>query len=301
MKDQAERLREIMKELRQKNKYRETVGKSARSSARVIAVTSGKGGVGKTNVTANLAIALSELGLRVAVIDADLGLANIEVVFGIVPKFNLLDVIKKKRNILEVMTAGPGNVRFISGGSGVEELADINGEDLNGFIDQLGILDKIFDIILIDTGGGISDNVMRFVLAADEVILITTPEPTSLTDAYALIKMVSFKGKKQDIKILVNRAEDEKEAISAIDKLILVTEKFLNVKLDILGYILKDETVVKAVKQQVPFIIYSPRCTAAKYLRAVSEILANTGRKDVKRRMTGFRNFLIRFVELRKT
>lgn len=227
MKDQADRLRQIIDNL----KLRQAMNQAAllagikKKTARVITVTSGKGGVGKTNITINLAIALSELGKRVIILDADFGLANIDVLFGIVPQFTLVDVINNKKNILEVLADGPKNIKFISGGSGVEELVKLEKAQLERFVENISLLDKLADIILIDTGAGLSENVMSFVMAADEVLLVTTPEPTSITDAYALIKMVSNRNREKVIKVIVNRAENVGEADDILNKSSLCMNK----------------------------------------------------------------------------
>lgn len=282
MMDQAERLRQIIDnlKLRQATSQATLLSTAKKKSAKVITVTSGKGGVGKTNVTINMAISLSELGLKVIILDADFGLANIDILFGIMPKFSLVDVIHNRKNILEVLSDGPKNIKFISGGSGVEELIKLERSQLERFVDNISLLDKIADVILIDTGAGLSDNVMNFVMAADEVVLVTTPEPTSITDAYALIKMVSNRDKEKIIRVIVNRAENVNEANDILNKLSLVAQKFLTLKLHSLGYILQDDAVIKAVKMQQPFSLLFPKSQAAKNVREISKKLAD-GQDDV--------------------
>jgi flagellar biosynthesis protein FlhG len=210
MNDQAEMLRKIVN-MKSDNRQDNT-GSGSDKIARVITVTSGKGGVGKTNITINLALALSKKGLKVAILDADFGLANIDVLFGIIPKYTLLDLIHDEKNIFEILTDGPDNIKFLSGGSGVEELIRIDRKKLRKFVSSISLLDKLFDVILIDTGAGLSQNVMSFIMAADEVLLVTTPEPTAITDAYALVKMVSRRDKKKPINIIVNKADSVREA-----------------------------------------------------------------------------------------
>jgi flagellar biosynthesis protein FlhG len=298
MKDQADKLRQIIENL----KTRQAVGQATllgsfkSKSSKVITVTSGKGGVGKTNLTINLSIALSELGYRVVILDADFGLANIDVMFGIIPQYTLVDVIHDRKNILEVLCDGPQNIKFISGGSGVEELVKIEKSQLDKFISNISLLDKLADIILIDTGAGLSDNVMNFVMAADEVLLVTTPEPTSITDAYALIKMVSNRDKDKVIRVVINRAESLNEANDIMNKLSLVADKFLSLKLNPLGYILQDEMVYKAVKLQQPFMIYFPKSAASKSVRELSKKLVED--KDMKEDIgnTGIKGFVNRLV-----
>lgn len=271
MGDQAEALRKLADEARDTA----TSGTAAPKgrTAKVITITSGKGGVGKTNMTVNLGIALSRMGLKVVILDVDFGLANIDVLFGVVPKHTLVDLIRDERNIFEVLTNGPENVKFLSGGSGVEELVRLDNRQLKRFVGNIALLDKLYDVILIDTGAGLSRNVMNFIMAADEVLLVTTPEPTAITDAYALVKMVSRRDVKKPIRILVNKAESAREADDIITKLTTVSEKFLSLKLCKLGYILYDESVVRAVKQQKPFLIGFPKSQASRQVADVAAML----------------------------
>lgn len=265
MKDQAERLREIISSIKNyKEDEKNTVLLTEKPGSRVIAITSGKGGVGKTNFTVNLGIKFAKMGLRVVIIDADLGLANVDVVMGKMSKYNLSDVINSNRDILEILEEGYEGVRFVSGGSGVQELVKLNKTQLVDLLMKLGKLDEEADVILIDTGAGLSENVISFVHAAREVILLTTPEPTSITDAYALIKTITGRDKTKNIKVVVNRADNAAEAFNILDKLNVVTQKFLGVKLHKLGYILNDACVTKAVKIQQPFVISFNRSEAAK-------------------------------------
>ena len=271
MKDQAERLREIISSIKNyKDEENRTGILTNKPGSRVIAVTSGKGGVGKTNFTVNLGIKFAQMGLRVVIIDADLGLANVDVVMGKMSKYNLSDVINSNKNILEILEEGYEGVKFVSGGSGVQELVKLNRTQLVDLLMKLGRLDEEADIILIDTGAGLSENVISFVHAAREVILVTTPEPTSITDAYALIKTITHKDKTKNIKVVVNRADNAAEAFNILDKLNIVTQKFLGVKLQKLGYILNDTCVTKAVKIQQPFVISFARSEASKNMNDIA-------------------------------
>ncbi|HNR03976.1 MAG TPA: MinD/ParA family protein [Bacillota bacterium] len=271
MKDQAERLREIISSIKNyKDEEKRTGILTDKPGSRVIAVTSGKGGVGKTNFTVNLGIKFAQMGLRVVIIDADLGLANVDVVMGKMSKYNLSDVINSNKNILEILEEGYEGVKFVSGGSGVQELVKLNRTQLVDLLMKLGRLDEEADIILIDTGAGLSENVISFVHAAREVILVTTPEPTSITDAYALIKTITHKDKTKNIKVVVNRADNAAEAFNILDKLNIVTQKFLGVKLQKLGYILNDTCVTKAVKIQQPFVISFARSEASKNMNDIA-------------------------------
>lgn len=274
MKDQAEKLREIINNIKSHNEASLSNNISAKKTgARVITITSGKGGVGKTNFTVNLGIRFAQLGYRVVIIDADLGLANVDVVMGKMSKYNLSDVINSDKSILEILEEGPSGVKFISGGSGVQDLIKLNKAQLVDILIKLGKLDDEADIILIDTGAGLSENVMSFVHAAREVILVTTPEPTSITDAYALIKTITYRDKNKNIKIVVNRADNPAEALNILDKLNIVTEKFLGVKLHKLGYILNDACVSKAVKMQQPFVQSFVKSEATKNLHSIAGTL----------------------------
>jgi flagellar biosynthesis protein FlhG len=302
MKDQADRLRQVIDNLKIKQAMNQAsiTEQTVKRSARVITVTSGKGGVGKTNITINLAIALSEQGLRVVILDADFGLANIDILFGIIPRYTLVDVIKNKKNILEILSEGPRNTKFISGGSGVEELVKLDRDQLLRFVENISLLDKIADIILVDTGAGLSENVMSFVMAADEILLVTTPEPTSITDAYALIKMVSNRDKTKKIKVVVNRAESVNEANDILNKLVLVAERFLGLTLEPVGFILQDDAVIKAVKQQQPFAISFPRCQATKYIKDISGKLLESNNNIQVIHDVGFKGFINRLVGFMK-
>lgn len=297
--DQAEKLRSIINSINGiKNNVDGTQQESSvRKRARVITVTSGKGGVGKTNFSINMAILLSELDLRVVIIDADFGLANIDVILGVMPEFTLLDVIKDNKEIADILTDGPNNIKFISGGSGVEELIKLEKWQLDKFMEKMSQLDELADIIIVDTGAGLSENVLSFVVAADEVILVTTPEPTSITDAYALIKMVSKMDKNKVLKVVINRAEDDDEAQQILKKLIFASEKFLNYKIEPLGFILNDNIVIKAVKQQLPFILGYPRSTASRCMREIINKLSESYRTDKVQSTTGVKGFMGRLMK----
>lgn len=296
--DQADKLRQIISNIKNKNAQVQVAPERdmSRRNSRVITVTSGKGGVGKTNIAVNLGITLSEYGFKVIILDADFGLANIDVLFGIVPQYTLLDVINNKRNILEILTEGPKNIKFISGGSGVEQLAKLDKIQLDKFIENIGLLDKLADFIIIDTGAGVSENVISFIMAADEVLLVTTPEPTSITDAYALIKMVSNRDESRHIKLIVNRAENQTEAENILKKLSLVAERFLSVKLSPLGFILNDEAISKSVRMQQPFTIAYPKGNPTKQIRDISKKLVQIRADGNQGGMKAFVSRLVNFL-----
>ncbi len=247
MRDQASSLRELIGKINKKNTIKNT-NNSMKSISRVITITSGKGGVGKTNFTINLAIELSKLNQRVTIIDADLGLGNIDVVLGLVPKKTLANVIRNEDNILDIRIKGPNGIDIISAGSGIKEMINLPKSEINHLINNFLLLNDTTDYILIDTGAGINDSVITFVEAANEMILVVTPEPTSITDAYAVIKNIGKTDK--IIKIVVNRVENSQEGNDVFNKLNSATKRFLNIELEKLGFIYEDPAVKKSVKSQ---------------------------------------------------
>jgi flagellar biosynthesis protein FlhG len=269
-------------------------------NSRVITITSGKGGVGKTNFAVNTAIALMQQGQRVVILDADFGLANIEVVLGTIPKFTLLDVIKNKKNILEIISHGPNNVRFISGGSGVEELSRLSVTEINNFMKNINLLDSLFDIIIVDTGAGVSENVINMILAGDDVLVVTTPEPTSITDAYALIKIISSKSKDKNIKIIINRAESEKEAELVYSNLKEVVAKYLGNNIEFLGYLSQDDSVKRAVKKQNPFMISYPGSLISKQIIEISKKIVELKTQTNSKSHSGAKAFIKKFLQFVK-
>jgi flagellar biosynthesis protein FlhG len=288
--DQAEKLRDMVKS------RTNAAPKAPVLSSRVISVTSGKGGVGKTNFTINLAIQLSKQSQRVSIIDADFGLANIEVLFGILPRFSFADVLSGKKTMEEVITDGPFNIKFVSGGSGLTELANLTDQQLNRAMGSLELLDSFSDIILIDTGAGISKSVIDFIKASDETIIITTPEPTSLTDAYSLIKAVhEDKTRKFNFKLVVNKSETTKEGMEIYEKLNRASERFLGVKLQNLGCIPYDGQLIKAVKRQEPVSMCYPNSDCVRSITEISSRLLNV-ESAVEQR--GLKTFMKRLINI---
>lgn len=264
--DQAEKLRDIVK------KNQKPVPK-----ARIFTVTSGKGGVGKSNLAVNLAVQMQKRGKRVIIFDADFGLANVEIMFGAIPKFNLSDLIYRGKSIREIITPGPMDIGFISGGSGITGVNNLTKEQLKFLIKNLEQLDELADVIIIDTGAGISDNVLEFVMASPEILLLVTSEPSSLTDAYSLLKAVhrneEFRQSQSKIKVISNRVMSEEEGVGIYEKLNAVVGQFLNGDLEYLGIIPQDALVEKAVRQQQPVSILYPDAKAAKSFEQLSGYL----------------------------
>lgn len=251
--DQAHGLREMMKREAEdmgdgKFSCRTSGGTSA---TRVISVTSGKGGVGKTNIVGNLAIALRRLGKRVLVLDGDLGLANIDIIFGLSPAYNIKHVVDGKKSLSDIIVRGPEQIQIIPAGSGVQDLVDLTqGQKLN-LLNEFDGLEEEFDIFLIDTGAGISSNVTYFGIAADERIVVVTSEPTSITDAYALMKVMYTKHGTNTFKLVVNMVDHEDEARAVFRNLSNAIVRFLKgISLEYLGFIPRDGNLEAAVRQQ---------------------------------------------------
>lgn len=253
--DQAERLRIIK------------ANQQIKPIARVITVTSGKGGVGKSNTAINLAIQFRKMGKRVIILDADFGLANIEIMFGAVPKHNLCDLIYQGKSIKEIITWGPMEVGFISGGSGIAGMSNLSRDYLNYIIHNLVQLDSLADIIIVDTGAGISDAVLEFLVASGEILLITTPEPTSITDSYSLLKALSrhprYQVESTTIKMIANRVSREEEGQILYNKLNAVVTRYLKVPFVFLGSVPQDDKLQRAVMQQTPVSIQNPNAKAS--------------------------------------
>ncbi len=288
--DQAEQLRNIIKANGSNTK---------RPVARVITVTSGKGGVGKSNTAINLAIWMRKMGQRVIILDADFGLANIEIMFGTVPKHNLCDLIYQGKSITEIITWGPGEVGFISGGSGIAGMANLSREYLTYIIQNLAQLDAIADVIIIDTGAGISDAVLEFLVASGEILLVTTPEPTSITDSYSLLKALTrhprFSKEESRIKVIANRVSKVEDGATLFNKLNAVVSRYLKLPLTYLGAIPQDEKLSEAVMQQTPVSLQNPTAKSAKcYEQLAAKLMNKELNQDVKKRgMAAFFSHLV--------
>jgi flagellar biosynthesis protein FlhG len=239
---------------------------------RTIAITSGKGGVGKTNVSVNMALHLASLDQRVCLFDADLGLANVNVLLGLYPEHNIDEVILKNRSLDEITIKNHRGIDIIPGSSGVEKLANLEDIEINRFIESFAELKK-YDFCLFDTSAGISRNVIAFCLAAPEVILVITPEPTSLTDAYALAKVLSWNAFKGQIRVVINQCKSTQIAKQAYNTLKKVVTRNLNVNLLPAGIMMHDPKVVEAVKSQEPFITRFPETTASKCMKVLTDNL----------------------------
>lgn len=268
--DQAQQLRNVIKKQNQK---------AIRHTARVLTVTSGKGGVGKSNLSVNLAIQFRKMGKRVLIFDADFGLANVEVMFGAIPKFNLSDLIYRGKDISEIITEGPMEIGFISGGSGILGLNNLTKEQIGYLVKCLEKLSTMTDVIIVDTGAGISDSVLEFVLSSPEVILVSTPDPSSLTDSYSLLKALhhhpDFAKNKSQIYMVSNRVTNAKEGRQLFDKLDSVVKQFLSGKIQYLGAVPQDSALEKAVRQQKPVSLSSPGSKSAEAFENIAKAIMN--------------------------
>ena len=255
MEDQAQELKEMM---------------SNNRKTRIIAITSGKGGVGKSNLSVNMAIAYAQQGKKVILIDVDLGMANVNVLMNIVPQYNLMQVINKQKTMQEIITDTEFGIKFIAGANGFSKIANLTVDELDYFAKQFAMLGNA-DIILIDTGAGIANNVLQFVAAADEVYVVTTPEPTAITDAYGIIKIITTElvDRETNIKLLVNRVHSADEGKRISERIINIAAQFLNYKVDYIGFVYDDPVVQASVIRQKPFIVVNPTSKPAQCIKHI--------------------------------
>lgn len=266
MTDQAQSLRQLVTAQR----LEELQDPSAARTAKIITVSSGKGGVGKSNFTLNFALALQSLGKKVLVFDADIGMANIDVLMGVSSPFNLHHLLGREKSIEEIIQYGPQQLPFIAGGSGISNMFSLSEEELHYFMTQIEAVSEGMDYIIFDTGAGLSKETMKFITSADQCIVVTTPEPTSITDAYALIKVVHVTEPSVPFSLIINRAGDDNEAKEASDKIILTAQRFLELDIKLLGTVADDAHVVQSVKRQAPFIVAYPRCEASRDIQRIA-------------------------------
>lgn len=268
--DQAEQLRNVIK---QKNQ------EGLPKLAKVITITSGKGGVGKSNVAVNMAVCFRKMGKRVIIFDADLGLANVEVMFGAVPQYNLSDLIYRGKRIREIITTGPMDIGFISGGSGIAGLNNLSKDQIIYLVHSLAELNELADIIIIDTGAGISDSVLEFVLASPEIFLVTTPEPSSLTDSYSLLKALyrnpTFDRDNVKINIISNKVNSVQEGEAVFAKLQSVVTQFLKGSISFLGMIPQDQEMENSVRSQKIVSLDKPNAISSKAFKVLTNNYVN--------------------------
>ena len=300
MSDQASNLRKMMEDKAEtqaeefSNVPAEDAFDQSRQS-RVITITSGKGGVGKTNIAVNLSIALQIIGKRVLLIDADIGMANVDVILGSVSKRNMLDLLEDGVELQDVLVEGSHGVRYISGSSGVEKALNFTYEERRILHKKLASCGDFADIILIDTGAGLGRHVVDFVIAADEVLLITTPEPTALSDAFAVLKTYNLHTEKKNIRLIINRIFDVEECDEVTEKLNSTSKKLLNMSIESIGYIFEDRAVTECVKKQIPFIVAKPNAIASKCINQLVDSLLNGKQMTITKGWLEFLNQIFDF------
>lgn len=277
--DQADALRTLM-------------NKNKAPGLKVITVTSAKGGVGKSSIALNLAIALCKRGKRTLIVDMDVGLANIDVMLGVRPKYDLVSVIQNDADIREAIESGQNGVKFISAGSGFDELFHMDAPQLQSLLNTLLTLDDIIDIIIFDTGAGISESIIKLICASHETLLITTPEPTAIMDAYAMVKIASKEPIKPNIQLIINKADNAREAKASSTGFVTIAEKYTGMKIGELGYILTDDNMTKAVKLQIPLLLSYPKCQASASIETLADRYM-TQAANVKTGISGFFERLI--------
>lgn len=238
---------------------------------KTIAITSGKGGVGKSNLSANLAISLASQGQRTTVFDADLGLANLDVVLGVRPEFTLHDVITGEKRIVEILQKGPGGINYVAGGSGIEALARMTGPQLEAFLTELSRLEHMTDFLIFDTGAGLGEDVLMFCEASDEVYLVVTPDPASLADAYAIAKTLLNRDPYKRISVLMNMVNDEAQAKQVFARIYSICKQFLNKSVYYKGYVRFDNDAQACIRARQPFVLAKPNCIAARDLGNIAK------------------------------
>lgn len=274
--DQAQQLRNVIKLKNQK----------PAKTARVITITSGKGGVGKSNLAVNLAVQLRKQGKSVIIFDADFGMANVEVMYGVIPQYTLSDLIYKGKSIREIISKGPMDIGFISGGSGIIGLNNLTKDQIVYLVKCISELNELADVVIIDTGAGISDQVLEFVMASPEVLLVCTPEPSSLTDSYSLLKAVyknpAFSESQTTIHIVANKVMSLDDGRIVYEKLKSVVERFLNGKVNYLGMVPADMVLEKAVRAQKTVSLFDPKANSAKAYEILAKNLMEGTHEQVQ-------------------
>ncbi|MGB4598903.1 MAG: MinD/ParA family protein [Trichlorobacter sp.] len=279
--DQADTLRQMARSAKRpsQNGTASDTAAPGQQGIRVISVTSGKGGVGKSNVVANLAMALSDQGKKVLIVDADLGVGNLDVLLGLSPQYNLNHVLSGECGLAEIIVEVNQNIKLIPAGSGVQEYTSLGQHEKLKLLDELDMLEETFDVMIIDTEAGISDNVTYFTVAAQEIIVVVSPEPTSITDAYALIKLLATRYSEHHFKVLVNMARDSEDALEVFRKLANVAGRFLDISLDYLGCVVRDERLIEAVKKQKAVFELFPDSEAASCFSTLARRITENSRQ----------------------
>ncbi|MFA8437485.1 MinD/ParA family protein [Pueribacillus sp. YX66] len=262
---------------------------------KVVSVVSGKGGVGKTNISVNLAVGLSRIGKKVLVIDLDIGMANIDIITGVTPHFSIVDMIEQKLSIFDIITEGPAGIALIAGGSGLSKIFQLDAIKFSYFVRQVEQLNYHYDYILFDLGAGITKDSLNFILASHEMMIVLTPEPTSITDGYALVKAINQQQDQQlPMFLLVNSCENEDEGYETATRFKRTALQFLNVEISIVGTLPFDRTVSKAVRARIPFLIYAPKSKVSVSMDKI--IYTYSGQEPIEKK--GLDSFLMKLSTL---
>lgn len=300
MRDQADRLREMALNLKQE--IEAEIRRDLRHS-RVVVISSGKGGVGKSTLALNLSINLCTRGMKIILMDADMGLANLDVMLGLVSKYNIYHLLQEKKTMEDITISGPEGLKIIPGGSGISELANLKDTELKRILVELRKLDGAYDYMIIDTGAGISKTVMNFLLAAEDIIVITTPEPTAVTDAYSLVKNVAKNSFAGNIYLVVNKVANDSEGILVAEKFKLVCQKFLSCEIKPLGHIVNEPLIGEGIRRQKAFVQIYPRSTATRNINTiVDRLIEASGQKSpgLESKRGGIRYFIEKIAGLVK-
>lgn len=282
--DQAEKLR-LLKRKSSVIKNTNTV-----SETKVLTITSGKGGVGKSSFAINLSLALQKQGKQVLLVDADIGMSNIDIMLGQRAKLSLADLINGSNTIEDIVVTTEVGIKFISGGSGIKKFVELNPATSENALIQIMNYAYSFDYVIFDTGAGMGENVLSFLLASQLVLVVTTPEPTAMADSYALIKTYNWRGGNAKINLVVNKVVDQKEAIQVYDKMQSIVNKFLHIDIDYLGFVLEDELVGKSIRKQIPLFSKYPNSTVAKSIANLTSRLLG---QEPQRTSGNFKDFLV--------
>ncbi len=285
--DQAESLR---------NLSHRPVDSTAQKATRVLSITSGKGGVGKTAVVANTAVSLAKLGKSVLILDADLGLANIDVVFGLAPAFNLNHFFNGEQELQSIIVNGPHGIKILPAGSGVQNFTRLNSQNKMKLLDGLDSMNNEFDFVLIDTEAGISENVTYFNTAAQDILVVTTPDPTAITDAYALMKLLSNQYHEKNFNLIVNQVRNDDEALDVFKKLTMVSNRYLDISIDFLGSIPADNQMVESIrKQQVIVQLFPHSNISTSFSHLAARLCSEQSLAEPKGNIQFFWNKLLNF------
>jgi flagellar biosynthesis protein FlhG len=272
--DQAETLRTM------RNRLGESTGAGKKGKpTRVFSITSGKGGVGKTAVVSNVAISLAKQGKKVLIIDADLGLANIDVIFGLTPRYNLNHFFNEEQSLEGIMVEGPAGIKILPAGSGIQRFTHLDAQQKMRFIEELDSLHHGFEIVLIDTEAGISENVTYFNVAAQDILVVTTPDPTAITDAYALMKLLSVQYHQKRFYLIVNQMKDADEGLDVYQKLTMVSNRYLDISIDYLGGIQFDKRMYESIRRQKAMVELYP---GGKVSAAFESLAQSLGRAPLR-------------------